>query len=113
MAESFGFSCTFLEEMSFRDQVAVFQSARYVIGPSEAAFTNIVFGTNQLVALLVSGRVEAHAKYFSNLAQVADAEVVDLQHTAVSSGPKRRNFSIAEDKLRDELSKVFQHGPGF
>lgn len=110
VAESFGFSCTFLEELSFRDQVALFQSARYVIGPSGAAFTNIVFGTNQLVALLMSGRVEAHENYFSNLAQVADAKVVDLQNTAVSSSPKTRDFFIAEDKLRDELSTVLRDG---
>lgn len=92
MAESFGLSCTFLEEMSFRDQVAVFQSARYVIGPSEAAFTNIVFGTNQLVALLVSGRVEAHAKYFSNLAQVAQREGISLSRKT-NSGMSSRKFS--------------------
>jgi capsular polysaccharide biosynthesis protein len=109
-AESFGFSCIFLEELTFRDQVALFQSARYIVGPSGAAFANIIFGSDQLVALLMSGHLDAHENYFSNLARVADANVLHISNTAVSTGSKARDFNIGEAEFRYALSKMLGSG---
>lgn len=43
IASRYGFESVLTEQMSFREQVKMFSSARFIVGPSGAAFANAIF----------------------------------------------------------------------
>jgi len=77
-ATRYGFEPVFPEQLSFREQVELFSSAEFVIGPSGAAFANMLFcqpGTRGLTWLVPSYRGFCA---YSDLAQVIGMRLVYL-----------------------------------
>lgn len=78
LVNSLGFETIFLEELSFMDQVRIFRQASYMVGPTGAAFSNLVFGHPRLKGLRIVNSARHFENFFQNLATVAGAQVADF-----------------------------------
>jgi hypothetical protein len=78
-----GFAVVYPEYLSLAEQIMLFRTSRIIVGPTGAAFTNMVFGGPGLRALgLISAR-NADFCSFSNLARAAEARFAHLAGTPV------------------------------
>lgn len=95
-AKDFGFDTVYMEEMSFGEQVALFHSATHLIGPTGAAFTNILFSQPTQKSLRLHGGAHDFENYFSNLATVSGCTIFDLECKASPDG----GFLVDEENFR-------------
>ncbi len=78
IATEFGFQAVFLEDLNIHEQIFLMQNAEYVIGPSGAAWTNIIFAQpGRTKGLVWLGNVW---KDFSAFSTLADYVEFDLYH---------------------------------
>lgn len=80
-----GFSIIYPEELSFEEEVRIFQNADVIVGPTGAALTNVVYcRKNALVAVIAP---DSHRSYFfSNIAYLVEAEFMLLGADIVKKG---------------------------
>lgn len=80
-----GFSIVYPEELSFEEEVRVFQNADVIAGPTGAALTNVVYcRENTLIAIIAP---DSHKSYFfSNVAYLVGARFMLLGADMVSKG---------------------------
>lgn len=95
IAQKYGFQAVYLEDLNIHEQIYLMQNADYIIGPSGAAWANVIFCTPQKTkGLLWLGKVWKEFSVFSTL---ADFSGVDLYHWR--SGDEKSKFH--EDYLLD------------
>jgi capsular polysaccharide biosynthesis protein len=106
-----GFETVFTESLTFGQQVALFFHAKYIVGPTGAAFSSLIFATAGLRALRLLGVSEKYENYFSNLATVAGAQVFDCN----SDTPKYRlgplEFQISEELFQQAIRTLLHQPP--
>ena len=75
IAEAHGFEAVYPERLSFREQVALFAGARFIMGPSGAAFANSLFCTEG--CRLLSWLVPQYSGFcsYSNIASTVGTEL--------------------------------------
>ncbi len=115
VAEKYGFEAVYPEQLSFREQVAVFASAEVVAGPSGAAFANMLFcqkNTRGLTWLLphYSGFCA-----YSNLANVVGMELGYLfvtPHTEIRSSFDAYSaaYTLERDRFEAALRTLLPGG---
>jgi len=112
LASNHGFEAVFTESLTFGQQVALFFHAKYIVGPTGAAFSGLIFASEGLRALRLLGVSEKYENYFSNLATVAGAQVFDCN----SDTPKYRlgslEFQISEELFQQAI-RTLLHQPEF
>lgn len=98
------FTPVYLDTMSFRDQVGLFQTASVVVGPVGASFANLLFASKHLKAVLLSGPIAPFENFFPNLASVSGARVKYLigEHQD-RQGVTSRDFWINPADFEDYL----------
>jgi hypothetical protein len=102
-----GFEPVYLEELSFAEQVALFREATHVVGPTGAAFTNILFAGSSLRALRLHGGAHDYENFFANLAAVSGAQIFDLP-SAPSSG---EGYVVDEKNFRAAVREILEVPP--
>jgi hypothetical protein len=95
-AKEYGFETVLLEELSFSEQVVLFHSATHLIGPTGAAFTNVLFAQPSLRALRLHGGANGFENYFANLATVSGCAIYDLECEPTLEG----GFRVNEQSFR-------------
>jgi len=68
IVEKYGFSPIYFEDLNIHEQIYIFQHAKYIIGASGAAFTNIIFSHKDIKGLILLGSVWGDFSAFSTLA---------------------------------------------
>jgi len=100
------FEPVFTEGLTFGQQVALFFHAKYIVGPTGAAFSGLIFATAGLRALRLLGVSEKYENYFSNLATVGGAQILDCN----SDTPKRQlgplEFQIPQQLFEQAMSRL-------
>ncbi len=105
-----GFKVIYPEELSFEEEVKVFQSANVIVGPTGAALTNVVYcRRNTLIAIIAPERHKSY--FFSNIAYLVGAEFMLLGAELVSEGAAESMdvFRLNEEKCSrfiNSLGKV-------
>jgi capsular polysaccharide biosynthesis protein len=84
--------------LTFGQQVALFFHARYIVGPTGAAFSGLIFSTSGVRALRLLGVSEKYENYFSNLATVGGAQIFDCN----SDTPKNK-LGLMESQISQHL----------
>lgn len=102
-----GFEPVYLEGLSFAEQVALFREATHVVGPTGAAFSNILFAGPSLRALRLHGGAHDYENYFANLAAVSGAQIFDLR-SAPSSG---EGYVVDEKIFRAAVRRILDVPP--
>ncbi|MFS2158959.1 glycosyltransferase family 61 protein [Pseudomonas sp. Pseusp122] len=80
-----GFTAVYMEELDFSRQVALMANAEVVVGPTGAAWTNILFASQGTRALCWMAEEYGDLSCFSNL---ADKVGVDLDYIHYAAGTK-------------------------
>jgi capsular polysaccharide biosynthesis protein len=106
-ARADGFHAVYPEEFSFAQQVALFRSATHIIGPTGAAFSNVLFGSSELRALRLHGGAQPYDNFFANLASVSGCAVFDLSCSATSGG----SFLVEEQSFRNAVRLLLASAP--
>lgn len=102
-----GLEPVYLEELSFAEQVALFTEATHVVGPTGAAFSNILFAGPSMRALRLHGGVHDYENYFTNLAALSGAQIFDLKASLVSGA----DYMVEEKVFRAGVRKLFDCPP--
>lgn len=80
--EPWGFTAVYMEELDFSQQVALMVNAEAVVGPTGAAWTNILFASRGTKALCWMARETGGLSCFSNLADKVGVELDYLHYEA-------------------------------
>lgn len=102
-----GFEPVYLEELSFAEQVALFSEATHIVGPTGAAFSNILFAGPSLRALRLHGGAHDYENYFANLAAVSGAQIFDLRSAPLSG----EGYVVEEEIFRAAVRTILDVSP--
>lgn len=102
-----GFRVVFLEELGFCDQVALFNGAKFVVGPTGAAFANMLFAPATARSLRFVGRAEPFENYFSNLTTVCGARILDVAATVSDFGVGGEGFNLSRATFYSAMEFLF------
>lgn len=85
VAEDFGFIGVRAEMLSFMEQVELFSTAKFITGPSGAAFTNILF-SSKAKSLIYKASLNQNENFFALLASIGGGSVLSLAYEADERG---------------------------
>jgi len=106
-----GFEAVFTEDLTFGQQVALFFHAKYIVGPTGAAFSSLIFATAGLRALRLLGVSEKYENYFSNLATVGGAQVLDCNSDTPKNQLGPLEFRIPERLFEQAMRRLLHQPP--
>ena len=107
-AANSGFSSLALEELTLSAQIAVFSQASHAIGPTGAAFTNLLFASKGLRALRIHGGARHYENYFPNLAALAGAQVFDFPCGNSLLAGEGRSFYVQKGEFEKAVARLLQ-----
>lgn len=105
----FGFQSIFMEEVSFEQQVAIINHAEYIVGPTGAAWTNLIFCRAGTKCLCWMAEEYGDFSAFSNLAAIVGA---DLRYITYKTGANsthqlhKMNYIIDVNQIEHQLSDL-------
>ncbi len=85
LLSAYGFQAVYLEDFSFVEQISIINQADYIVGPTGAAWTNIIFANENARALCWMAEELGELSCFSNLAAIVG---VDMDYIFYSAGTK-------------------------
>jgi hypothetical protein len=100
----FGFEVVCPEELSFRDQMSLFNRAEWIIGGSGAAFTNLFFCNSCCKAIILS-----KTKIFSGFSTIAQISGADLRVIAEMPAQTKVWVSQLVDSFKIDVSSFRQY----
>ena len=111
LLSQFGFEAVYLEDLEFLQQVRLMQNADMVVGPTGAAWTNLIFCNPGTQALCWMADEIGDFSCFSNLAKFSG---VDMQYFRYRTAKKDSrelyyaNYSIELKMIKQWLKKVIK-----
>lgn len=94
----FGFVKIFMEDLTFTEQVRTVYHAEFIVGPTGAAWTNLLFCRAGTKALCWMAEEIGNFSGFSTLARLVD---VDLRYLTYKSGVKQVSDIYGQDYMVD------------
>lgn len=109
LVSSLGYSIVEPEKLTFLEQVALFNNARVIVGPSGAAMANMIFAPRgSKVIILISKHPDTIYWYWQNIARVFVKSVI-YSLGEICDGPGagiHSSFNVNLDDLRSLLLEV-------
>lgn len=102
LLQPYDFSPVFMEDLDLRHQVALMANAEIIIGPTGAAWTNIVFASPGTKALCWMAEEWGELSCFSNLAAIVGVDMDYLSYTAGTSDSRElyyQQYRVDPDKI--------------
>ncbi len=99
--EQQGFTALYLEDYSFSEQVKIFNHAKFVVGPTGAAWSNIIFSQPETQALSWLPEQISEFSVFSTLAALVQCDMRFLVAQAHDQENPHSDYSI-------DLSKIIE-----
>lgn len=103
----FGFSCIYFEEIEFCQQVMTMANADIIIGPTGAAWTNIIFAKPKAKALCWMAEEWGDLSCFSNLAAISKVDMTYISYCAGTTDSRElyyRKYVIQVSDVIDWVS---------
>jgi capsular polysaccharide biosynthesis protein len=100
--EPLGFVCVYMEEQDINHQVALMANAEIIIGPTGAAWANIMFASKGTKALCWMAEESGALACFSNLADIVGVEMDYITYDAQTSNSRElyyKGYSIDTDTI--------------
>jgi capsular polysaccharide biosynthesis protein len=104
-ATKYGFNSVYFEELSFVEQVRIMQHADYVIGPTGAAWTNLVFAKEGAKGLIWMGSNWGNVSMFSTLAKMVNFDLNYIIYDSLSVD-YHEEFELDLCEFEDNLKQV-------
>ena len=104
-----GFEVIYPENLSFDDQVSLFNQADCIVGGSGAAFTNILFSSNKVKYIILEG-YRSGISIFSSIASYVNANLLYIYDKALGDIPNgdyiHIDFCINPQELCSMVKKI-------
>lgn len=97
-----GFEIITPEKMTFKEQVKLFSSAEFIVGPTGAALTNILFAPEKAKVLCLMSR-EYETSLFSNIAGPFEIQFVYIAEKSKMAGYYQDDFVIKIEHIKEAL----------
>ena len=113
--EPLGFVCVYMEEQDIQHQIAIMANADLIIGPTGAAWTNIIFASPGARALCWMAEEAGAVSCFSNLAAIVGVEMDYLPYQANTSASREiyyKGYAIDAEAIVNWLSQHVRTLPG-
>lgn len=104
-----GFSVVSPEELTFLEQVRLFNEAKVIVGPTGAAFANIIFcNPTAKVTILIADNPSMPYLYWPMLASVAGTDVTYVLGRAEGDASEgvHRDFSVPKETMASFLEEL-------
>jgi capsular polysaccharide biosynthesis protein len=106
-----GFETYSPESLSFPEQVALFDNAEVLIGPTGSSFANMIFATEaDVVELFSPNRSGSFYTFYAELSQAIGHNYVpmfgDEFDEESSDDPHNQDFSVSPDRVRSILADL-------
>ncbi len=98
-----GYKKIFIEDYSFLEQASIFRNAKFIVGPTGAAWTNIVFSSEGTKAFCWMAKEIGDFSAFSNLANFAGVNLTYTYYRASHHNTYRSNYHIDAKNLIEQL----------
>lgn len=108
LLRSYGFTSVYLEDLSFKEQVGLMQEAEFIIGPTGAAWTNLIFANKKIIGLTWVAEEAKHFSGYSSLAKHLDIQLDFITYKANTKHTREiyyANYSIDCEKIQNWLTK--------
>jgi hypothetical protein len=102
-AQELGFTLCLTDQLTFPEQVDLFQRATHIVGPTGAAWSGIMFAQPSLRALRLHGGAAPHENYFSNLATISGAAIYDLRGESDNVVAREGEFIVTRDSFFEAI----------
>lgn len=102
-----GFTDVYMEELEFSQQVALMANAEVIVGPTGAAWANILFASRGTKALCWMAREAGELSCFSNLADKVGVDL-DYLHYVAGTSNSREIYSQGYSLDKDLVSRWAQ-----
>lgn len=112
--ERFGFVCIYMEDQDINHQVAIMANAEIIIGPTGAAWANIIFASRGAKALCWMAREAGAVSCFSNLAAIVGVDMDYIPYQAETSNSREiyyKGYSIDPDTIVSWLENSLSTSP--
>lgn len=105
--EPYGFQAVYPEEYSFTEQVALFNSAEFIIGGTGAAFTNLLF-CSQRAKIVILNPIANHIQLpvFSTIAYIRECKLFYYEPAKSKSQSVHANCDIDTTDLISKLQSI-------
>lgn len=104
--EELGFTALYLEDYSFLEQVVIFNQAKFIIGPTGAAWSNIIFCQPSTQALSWLPEQIAEFSVFSTLASLTQCDMRFVLAQAENQDDPHSNYSVQLDTIIELYEKM-------
>jgi len=103
-----GFQAVFAEDLTFGQQVALFHGSEFIVGPTGAAFSNIIFSKPETRVLRLLDFSKPHENFFSNLVLVGKSQIRDCYSLPTGTPSQVSGFSLNNRQLERAIEWLFQ-----
>ena len=114
--EKYGFEKVYMEDLSFQEQVAVVHNADWIVGPTGAAWTNLIFCQSGTKGLCWMAEEYGDFSAYSTIARLVG---VDLRYVTYKTGAEStgelycKNYTIDVSKIAMWLGYVSAEKMGY
>lgn len=104
--EEQGFTPLYLEDYSFLEQVRIFHQARFIVGPTGAAWSNIIFSQEKTLAISWLPEQLSEFSVFSTLAEIVQCDMVFVFGQPNNRHDMHSEYSVPLDKIIELYQKM-------
>jgi len=104
----YGFATVYMENLDYREQVETIRAAKYIIGPTGAAWTNLIYANKGTCCLCWMAEEYGDFAAFSNIANIVSADMTYLRGQCgekVVSQIYKASYRIDLDEVEAFLKK--------
>jgi capsular polysaccharide biosynthesis protein len=105
----YDFTCVYLEDLNFNQQVKIMANAEIIVGPTGAAWTNLIFANKNAQALCWMAEEAGDLSCFSNLAAAFNINMQYITYVAGSSDTRElysRSYYMPVENIIDWVNRV-------
>ena len=106
LLEKYGFKEVYLETLSVQKQVQLFRNAEFIVGPTGAAWSNLIFCQKQPKCLCWMAEQIGDFSAFANLAKYSGADLNYITYKAESLNIYRSDYVLDKNLLLQALIKL-------
>ncbi|WP_421348857.1 glycosyltransferase family 61 protein [Aeromonas veronii] len=106
---NYDFTCVYLEDLNFNQQVTIMANAEIIVGPTGAAWTNLIFANRKAQALCWMAEEAGDLSCFSNLAAAFNINMQYITYVAGSNDTRElysRSYYMPVENIIDWVNSV-------
>lgn len=110
ISAGFGFRKVFMEDMSLREQIDLVSRSEFIVGPTGAAWTNLLFCQPGTRCLCWMAEESKGFSGYSNIAKFVGAEMRYLTYQSAAKSTRdlyTADYCLDKEKFRQALSELF------